>query len=54
MSSRRNISKYFTFIILFNFQDSNICYCCSVAVMSDSLQPHELQHARLPCPSLSP
>ena len=23
-------------------------------VMSDSLQPHELRHARLPCPSLSP
>ena len=23
-------------------------------VRSDSLQPHELQHARLPCPSLSP
>ena len=23
-------------------------------VMSDSLQPHELQHARLPCPSLFP
>ena len=22
--------------------------------MSDSLQPHRLQHARLPCPSLSP
>ena len=22
--------------------------------MSNSLQPHELQHARLPCPSLSP
>ena len=22
-------------------------------VMSDSLQPNELQHARLPCPSLS-
>ena len=22
--------------------------------MSDSLQPHELQHARFPCPSLSP
>ena len=22
--------------------------------MSDSLQPHELQHTRLPCPSLSP
>ena len=29
------------------------CCCCSVAVVSDSLQPHELQHARLPCPSLS-
>ena len=23
-------------------------------VLYDSLQPHELQHARLPCPSLSP
>ena len=28
--------------------------CCSVAVMSCSLQPHELQHARLCCPSLPP
>ena len=27
--------------------------CCSVAV-SDYLWPHELQHVRLPCPSLSP
>ena len=26
----------------------------SHSVMSDSLQPHVLQHARLPCPSLSP
>ena len=26
----------------------------SCSVMSDSLQPHRLQHARLPCPSLSP
>ena len=26
----------------------------SRSVMSDSLQPHGLQHARLPCPSLSP
>ena len=23
-------------------------------VMSDTLQPHELQHIRLPCPSLFP
>ena len=26
----------------------------SCSVMSDPLQPHGLQHARLPCPSLSP
>ena len=26
----------------------------SVTVMSDSLQPHELQHARPPCPSPTP
>ena len=26
----------------------------SHSVMSDSLQPHEPQHTRLPCPSLSP
>ena len=26
----------------------------SHSVMSDSLQPHGLQHARLPCPSLTP
>ena len=26
----------------------------SPSVMSNSLQPHGLQHARLPCPSLSP
>ena len=29
------------------------CCCCSV-VKSDSLWPHGLEHARLPCPSLSP
>ena len=26
----------------------------SLSVVSDSLQPHELQHARPPCPSLTP
>ena len=31
----------------------SIC-CCSVAVMSSSLQARGLQHTRLPCPSLSP
>ena len=32
------------------------CYCSlfSCSGMSYSLWPHELQHARLPCPSLSP
>ena len=35
-------------------------HCCSSfavivhSVVSDSLRPHGLQHARLPCPSLSP
>ena len=27
---------------------------CSHSVMSDSLWPHGLQHARLPCPALTP
>ena len=32
----------------------NLTYTCSVAKLSDSLRPHGLQHARFPCPSLSP
>ena len=31
-----------------------ILWLFSLSVVSDSLQPHVLQHARLPCPSLSP
>ena len=31
---------------------ASVQFSCSV--MSDSLRPHEPQHARLPCPSLSP
>ena len=31
---------------------SSVQFSCSV--VSDSLQPHELQHARLPCPSQTP
>ena len=27
-----------------------ICWCCSVSVVSDSLRPHGLQHARSPHP----
>ena len=34
--------------------DKSFCYSCSVALVSYSLQPHGLQHARLPCPSPSP
>ena len=30
------------------------CCCCSAIKSGSSLQPHGLQHARLPCPSLSP
>ena len=30
-----------------------MAFCCC-SVVSDSLQPHGLQHTRLPCPSLSP
>ena len=33
----------FLLLLLFNWE-----------VVSDSLRPHKLQHARLPCPSLSP
>ena len=31
-----------------------LLFLFSCSVMSDSLQPHGLQHNRLPCPSLSP
>ena len=29
-------------------------YCCSVTQLCSTLQPNWLQHARFPCPSLSP
>ena len=34
------------------FFSVKLCYCCSI--MSNSLQPHALQQARLLCPPLSP
>ena len=34
------------------YQFSSVQFSCSV--MSDSLRPHELQHARPPCPSPTP
>ena len=43
---------------MLNFQYKNIISQCSVqfsrSVVSDSLQPHESQHARPPCPSTTP
>ena len=41
-----------TFLQLWAFQFSSVQF--SRSVMSDSLQPHESQHARPPCPSPSP
>ena len=47
------------FLITYEYTDilvyisiSSVQFSCSV--MSDSLQPHELQHVRLPCPSPTP
>ena len=37
-----------------NNEFSNESVQCSRSVMSDSLKPHELQHARPPCPSPTP
>ena len=36
------------------FQHTPLSICCSVDKSCPPLQPHEMQHARLPCPSLSP
>ena len=36
----------------YNLASTLLLFSCSV--VSDSLRPHRLQHARLPCPSLSP
>ena len=32
----------------------NCCCRCSVSKLCPTLRPHELKHARLPCPSLTP
>ena len=45
-----SISKYYTFLISSHFSSVRF----SLSVVSDSLRPHELQHARPPCPSPSP
>ena len=35
-------------------RERHMLLLCCRSVMSDSFQPHELQHVRLPCPLLSP
>ena len=43
------------YIGVYFVQTRTFCYITSIcSVMSDFLWPHELQHTRLPCPSLSP
>ena len=43
------------YIGVYFVQTRTFCYITSIcSVMSDFLWPHELQDARLPCPSLSP
>ena len=39
-------------VVLSSVQFSSVQFSCSV--VSDSLRPHESQHARPPCPSPSP
>ena len=46
-----SINMYLTSLHISNYR---CIYCCSVNKLSDSLRLHELQHARLPCPSQSP
>ena len=51
--------KYFTMYLLLNKLKEYLCHDCvsdqvSNSVVSDSLRPHELQHARPPCPSPTP
>ena len=53
-SCARNYHLYTLTYLCCNLCDSLRCCCCSVSVMSNSLWPHELQYARLPCPPLSP
>ena len=47
-----NQSNKIWFLPSRSFQFSSVQFSCSV--VSDSLRPHELQHARPPCPSPTP
>ena len=43
---------YLCLNIVFNKKSSSVQFSCSI--VSELLQPYELQHARLPCPSPTP
>ena len=45
---------WFHWILLYIFNKDGNTWRWSRSVVSDSLQHHELQHIKLPCPSLSP
>ena len=45
---------FFTIAVWFYIPTSNASVQFSRSVVSDSLRPHELQHARPPCPSPTP
>jgi len=46
--------SFSTFICRKNYQFKEYLVQCSLSIASDSLQPHGLQHARPPCPYLTP
>ena len=48
----RRFTLWATRVVIIYFQFSSVQF--SPLVMSDSLRPHGLQHARLPCPSPTP
>ena len=46
------IVKHVNHLSVYDIMQTSVQFSCSV--MSDSLQPHESQHARPPCPSPTP
>ena len=49
-----SIAQAFLLVIFVPYEDWGFLWLFSHSVMSDSLRPHGLQHARLPCPSPIP
>ena len=60
-STYKNVIQYFSFSVWLTSLSMTLCRSIHVSsvqfsrsVVSDSLRPHELQHARPPCPSPTP